>query len=162
LAQAPTPHWHFSRFEALSLHDLYDSLQLRCRVFVLEQGPYLDPDGCDTRSAHLLGRASASAGSALQAYLRIVDPGVRYAEPSIGRVITAPEVRGTGLGRQLMGEGIRRCHQAWPGQAVRISAQAHLAPFYASLGFVAQGAVYLEDNIPHQEMLLPGELSDGA
>ncbi len=162
MVDAPTLHWQFSRFEALTLHDLYDSLQLRCRVFILEQGPYLDPDGWDAHSAHLLGRASGAPGAALQAYLRIVDPGVRYAEPSIGRVITAPEVRGTGLGRQLMGEGIRRCRQTWPGQGIRISAQAHLTPFYASLGLVAQGAVYLEDNIPHQEMLLPAELSHGA
>ena len=63
----------------------------------------------------------------LQAALRIVDPGLKYAEPSIGRVVTAPAVRGRGAGRALMVEGLARCDAAWPGQGVRISAQSHLA-----------------------------------
>ena len=99
---------------------------------------------------HLLGRDEAGL---LQAYLRVVDPGVKYAEPSIGRVITSPETRGSGLGRVLMSEGITRCEAAWPAQGIRISAQAHLAPFYRSLGFATVGGEYLEDNIPHVEML---------
>ena len=78
---------------------------------------------------------------------------MKYAEPSLGRVITAPEARGTGLGRVLVGEGVRRCLQAWPGQGIRISAQAHLARFYGDFGFVGVGEPYLEDNIPHLEML---------
>jgi ElaA protein len=105
-------NWTCLRFGQLSLDDLYDALALRCRVFVLEQGPFLDPDGVDRDSAHVLGRDGAGV---LQAYLRIVDPGVKYAEPSIGRVITSPETRGTGLGRQLMAEGVARCLVAWAG-----------------------------------------------
>jgi ElaA protein len=89
----------------------------------------------------------------LQAYLRAVDPGIKYAEPSIGRVITAPEVRGTGLGRALMQEGLSRCAAQWPRQSLRISAQARLRRFYAGLGFEAVGDEYLEDDIPHLEML---------
>jgi predicted GNAT family N-acyltransferase len=92
------PDWTWSRFGGLGVDNLYDALALRCRVFVLEQGPYLDPDGLDRQAWHLLGR---DAQGALQAYLRVVDPGVKYAEPSIGRVITSPEARGTGLGRAI-------------------------------------------------------------
>ena len=81
-------------------------------------------------------------------------------EPSIGRVITAAESRGTGLGRTLMVEGLLRTAQAWPGRGIRISAQAHLQRFYGSLGFVTVGEPYGEDNIPHVQMFLapnPGE-----
>lgn len=147
-------NWTWSRFAALGVDNLYDALALRCRVFILEQGPYLDPDGVDRDSWHLLGRDGTDDGAGtLQAYLRVVDPGVKYAEPSLGRVITAPEARGSGLGRVLVGEGVRRCLQAWPGQGIRISAQAHLARFYGDFGFVGVGEPYLEDNIPHLEML---------
>ena len=141
--------WHWQRFTELGRDDLYDALALRCRVFILEQGPYLDIDGVDRHAWHLLGRGEAGE---LQAYLRAIDPGVKYAEPSIGRVITAPEVRGRGQGRELMTEGLRRCQAAWPGLGVRISAQARLQDFYGSLGFQPAGEPYPEDGIPHLEM----------
>jgi ElaA protein len=143
-------NWTWLRFADLGVDNLHDALQLRCRVFILEQGPYLDVDGIDRQSWHLLGRDDASA---LVAYLRVVDPAVKYAEPSIGRVITAPEVRGSGLGRTLMREGLAGCAVRWPGQAVRISAQARLQGFYAELGFSVASDEYLEDGIPHLEML---------
>lgn len=147
--------WTWRRYDALALDDLYDALALRSAVFSVEQQcPYLDPDGVDRHCHHLLGRDEAGA---LQAYLRVVDPGVKYAEPSIGRVITAAAVRGTGAGRVLVAEGLRRLATAWPGQAVRISAQAHLQRFYGGFGFVAVGAEYLEDDIPHIEMLRPAD-----
>jgi ElaA protein len=148
------PDWTWSRFGGLGVDNLYDALALRCRVFVLEQGPYLDPDGLDRQAWHLLGRDGQGV---LQAYLRVVDPGVKYAEPSIGRVITSPESRGTGLGRRLVAEGVARCAAAWPGQGIRISAQSHLERFYAAFGFARTGADYLEDDIPHCEMLRPRE-----
>ena len=143
-------NWTWLRFGELGVDNLYDALALRCRAFVLEQGAYLDTDGIDRRSWHLLGRDNAGV---LQAYLRAVDPGVKYAEPSIGRVATAPEVRGSGLGRELMRQGLARCAATWPGLGVRISAQARLRRFYAELGFEAIGDEYSEDNIPHLEML---------
>ena len=142
--------WTWSRFGGLGVDNLYDALALRCRVFILEQGPYLDPDGIDRKAWHLLGRDERGA---LCAYLRVVDPGERYVEPSIGRVITAPEVRGTGLGRSLVAEGLARCVAAWPEHGVRISAQAHLEAFYAGFGFQPVGAVYLEDDIAHLQMV---------
>jgi ElaA protein len=145
----PRLAWTWKRFEALSLDELYDALALRCRVFILEQGAYLDPDGLDRVSWHLLGRDGQGA---LHAYLRVVDPGAKFPEPSMGRVITSPEVRGTGAGRSLVAEGVRRIDEAWPGQANRISAQAHLTDFYGGFGYAVQGETYLEDGIPHVEM----------
>jgi len=148
--------WSWTRFAGLGVDGLYDALAMRCRVFILEQGPYLDPDGLDRHSWHLLGRRQEDpADGALQCYLRVVDPGRKYAEPSIGRVITAPEVRGRGVGEALMVEGLARCDAAWPGQGIRISAQARLAPWYQRLGFQPLGDTYLEDDIPHVEMLRP-------
>jgi ElaA protein len=119
-------------------------------VFVLEQGPYQDPDGLDLHAWHLLGHG---VDGALAAYLRAVDPGRKYEDPSIGRVVVAPEARGRELGRALMQEGIARCAAAWPGRGIRISAQARLERFYRSLGFELVGSEYLEDGIPHIEML---------
>ena len=142
--------WRWHRFAELGVDNLHDALQLRSRVFILEQGPYLDVDGHDRASWHLLGRDAAGT---LLAYLRVVDPGVKFDEPSIGRVVTAPEVRGTGLGRTLMHEGLAGCVGHWPGQAVRISAQARLQRFYVGLGFSPTSDEYLEDGIPHIEML---------
>jgi ElaA protein len=142
--------WHWSRFEQLGLQGLYDVLALRQRVFILEQGPYLDADGLDQHAWHLQGR---DADGRLLAYLRVVDPGFKYDEPSIGRVVTAPEARGTGMGRLLVAEGVAGCDRLWPGRAVRISAQAHLQRYYGAVGFETVGAEYLEDGIPHVEML---------
>lgn len=142
-------NWTWSRFPDLGVDNLYDALALRCRVFILEQGAYLDTDGIDRDSWHLLGRDGSGV---LQAYLRVVDPGIKYAEPSLGRVITSAETRGSGLGRALTAEGVARCVAAWPGQGIRISAQAHLERFYGGFGFERVGEPYLEDNIPHLEM----------
>lgn len=144
-------HWRWFRFAELGVEPLYELLALRSRVFVVEQNcPYLDADGIDRHAWHLLGRDDAGG---LQACLRVVDPGAKFAEPSIGRVVTSPDARSRGLGRPLMSEGIRQCEALWPGRDIRISAQAHLARFYGSLGFEAVGEPYLDDNIPHQDML---------
>ena len=143
-------HWQWCRFADLGVDGLYDALQLRCRVFVLEQGPYLDPDGLDRMSWHLLGRDAAGT---LVSYLRLVDPGAKYAEPSIGRVITSPETRGGGSGRALMAKGVAGADRLWPGQANRISAQAHLERFYGGFGYARVAPDHIEDGIPHVLML---------
>ena len=146
--------WTWKRFDDLTVHELHDALALRCRVFILEQGPYQDPDENDKHAWHLLGRAPGSEhGNALLATLRVVDPGYNYPEPSIGRVVCAPEVRGQGLGRQLVAEGLARAKQVFAGQPNRISAQAHLQRMYGEFGFTAVSDEYLEDGIPHVEML---------
>jgi ElaA protein len=147
-------NWQYRRFAALSVDDLYDLLALRAEVFVIEQRcVFQDADGHDRHSGHLLGR---NANGLLQAYLRVVDPGVKFPQPSLGRVITAAAVRGQGLGHELVAQGIARCLSAWPGQAIRISAQSRLEGYYARHGFVRQGSDYGEDGIPHCNMLRPG------
>ena len=147
-------NWAYRRFHELSVDELYDALTLRSRVFVVEQNcVFLDADGADCDSGHLLGRDEAGV---LHAYLRIVDAGVKYAEPSIGRIVTSPETRGCGLGRLLVAEGLRQCGIAFSGLPIRIGAQARLEGFYGGFGFVRDGADYIEDGIPHCEMVRPG------
>jgi len=131
------------------VNGVYDVLALRARVFVLEQGPYLDPDGADRQAWHLLGRDQADR---LVAYLRVVDPGVKFDSASIGRVVVDKTLRGTGLGRALLAEGVARCCAQWPQQDIRISAQAHLQGFYRQHGFETVGQPYLEDQVPHVQM----------
>jgi len=154
----PAPlRWQWSRFGALLPGDLYAALALRQRVFVVEQQcTFVDADGADEQAYHLLGwqpQADATGRIPLIAYLRLVDPGVKFAEPSIGRVITAPDARGRGLGRALMQEGLAGAARCFPGRDVRIAAQQRLERFYADLGFVTASAPYLEDGIPHVDML---------
>ena len=142
--------WIWRRWPQLTLDELYDALALRAEVFVVEQDcPYQDADGLDRQAHHLLGH---DATGRLVAVARVVDPGRKYVEPSIGRVATSPRSRGRGLGRLLMREAVARCEAAFPGQGIRISAQSHLADFYGSLGFEPLGEPYLEDDIPHIEM----------
>ena len=149
-------NWRYGRFAALGVDDLYDALALRSQVFVVEQNcVFLDADGADRASGHLRGRDEAGV---LHAYLRVVDPGVKFAEPSIGRVITSEAARGTGLGHQLVAEGVARCTAAWPGLPIRIGAQSRLESFYACHGFVREGDDYIEDGIPHCEMVRPAVL----
>ncbi len=146
-------HWTWQRFADLGADGVYDMLALRARVFILEQGPYLDPDGIDRQSWHLLGRELGrdDAGE-LRAYLRVVDPCIKYPEPSIGRVVLDKALRGSGLADQLVAQGVSRAAAAWPGQGNRISAQAHLQRFYGRHGFQPVGEQYIEDTIPHIQM----------
>jgi ElaA protein len=143
--------WSWQRFGDLGVDGLYDLLALRAAIFVVEQAcAYLDPDGIDRHSWHLLGR---DAPGALRAGLRLVDPGIKYAEPSMGRVVLDQALRGSGLADALVAEGLHRTDAVWPGQANRISAQAHLQRFYARHGYQPVGDVYSEDDIPHIQML---------
>ena len=146
-----SPDWRFARFDELPARELYDILQLRTEVFVMEQDcVFQDMDGADPEGWHLYARV----GGRVVAYCRLLAAGTKFAEPSIGRVVTATTVRGTGLGRLLMLEAIRRARALWPGLPVRIGAQQRLERFYRSLGFVTASAPYDEDGIPHVEMLL--------
>lgn len=144
--------WRFAHFDELTPREVHDLFQLRVGVFVLEQNcAFQDVDGADPQCWHLLGRADG----ALAAYCRFVPAGIKFAEPSIGRVITAPAVRRTGAGRELMREAITRAEKLWPGQPIRIGAQAHLERFYGEFGFARASEPYIEDGIPHIEMLRP-------
>ncbi|HEY0191777.1 MAG TPA: GNAT family N-acetyltransferase [Kofleriaceae bacterium] len=139
--------WHDKPFDELTLRELYAIIVLRERVFVVEQTcPYQDADGHDPASRHMW--AEAPTGQ-IHAYLRVVPAGEKFAEVSLGRIIVAPEARGTGLGRELVGRGLA----AVGAVPVRIGAQAHLERFYGELGFVRAGEPFDEDGIAHIEML---------
>lgn len=149
--------WQWSRLPELAAHELYSLLAARQQVFTVEQHcAFQDADGYDFAAWHLLGWTADTTTPALAAYLRILDPGSKYAEPSIGRVLTLPPNRGTGLGRVLMEEGIIRCRVVWPGHAIRIAAQQRLEAFYVSLAFRTVSPPYIEDGIPHVDMMLAG------
>ena len=138
-------------FDRLSAREVHDVLQLRSRVFVVEQTcPFLDADGLDPNCWHGLGRA---ADGVLLATARLVPPGLSYEEPAIGRVVTAPEVRRTGAGRALMTSAIHQVKRLYPGQSIKIGAQRYLEKFYGSFGFEPVGEPYDEDGIPHIHML---------
>ena len=145
--------WSCAHFNDISVRDLYEIVALRTAVFIVEQRcPYQDTDGLDSVSHHLWTRG---ADGAIAAYLRIVPPGAKYAEPSLGRIATAPSARRTGFGRALVREGIARVEQMYGRRAIRIGAQRYLLDFYQQLGFRETGVEYDEDAIPHSEMLRP-------
>jgi ElaA protein len=150
--------WQTRRFDALEVRQLYQLLQLRQTIFVVEQTCiYQDLDDVDLEAVHLLGYERPSGR--LWAYARCLPPGLKYPEPSIGRVAVEQSQRGKGLGHELVKRAIDSAYliAGAPRErvAIRISAQAHLEHFYATHGFLAQGDYYLEDGIRHLEMLRP-------
>jgi len=149
-----SPNFYNKPYDRLSVEELYDLLALRQEVFIVEQNcPYLDADRKDQVSEHIL--LYNDEGSKLVAYARTVPKGVSYEQHcSIGRVITRPELRGTGTGKKLMQYAIQLCHKLYPGEAIKLSAQVYALGFYESLGFEALGEEYLEDDIPHVGMVL--------
>ena len=145
--------WECTPFGELSGDDLYAAMALRQIVFVVEQNcAYLDADGLDPQALHLLGRTREDGSQRLVAYARLFAPGVKYAEASIGRVVTHPDARGTGLGLALMEEGIRRIQENGWGSEIRIAAQMYLEGFYERFGFRRVSEPFLEDNIWHVDM----------
>ena len=154
--QAPVAvQWRCLSFAGLSVELLYDLLRLRSRVFVVEQQcVFLDMDGLDASCLHLLGETVNGAGERrLVASTRLVPAGMAFDEASIGRVVTAPEARHGGLGHALMVESLHQLAAHWGPQPVRIGAQAHLEAFYNRHGFVSDHKPYIEDGIPHIEMI---------
>ncbi|HFI0702047.1 TPA: GNAT family N-acetyltransferase [Streptococcus suis] len=142
--------WEIKAFDQLSLQELYGILTLRVDVFVVEQAcPYPEVDGKDPNCLHLLGTDEGE----LVAYLRILPAGLSYDEVSIGRVVIKSSHRGKGLGRPMMEQAIHFITNEWKERQIKIGAQAHLEKFYSSLGFEAVSEVYLEDDIPHLDML---------
>ncbi|MCL6417715.1 GNAT family N-acetyltransferase [Aestuariirhabdus sp. Z084] len=150
--------WQWSSYSSLSRDEIYQILKLRQQVFVVEQNcVYLDADGLDDQAWHLMAWRDSDRGAELVAYLRVLFPGVNYAEPSLGRVVTAPSARGGGLGKQLTEAAIEHTLKEYPRSNIRISAQQYLIEFYRSFGFEAVSEPYDEDGIPHIEMLRRAE-----
>ena len=143
-------NWFLRKFDELSLNQLYQILQLRQEVFVVEQTcPYLDADGADNHAEHLFARNEAGE---MVAYARIFQASEQQSYARIGRVLTAQTVRRSGLGRELMTRAIDYLEQRAPGTPIRIGAQTYLLTFYQSFGFKAISEEYLEDDIPHIDM----------
>lgn len=142
--------WIIKTFEELNARELYHILQLRAEVFVVEQDcPYQDVDGKDEKSFHVCGYD----GDALVAYARIVAPGISYSEMAIGRVVVKKTHRDQQLGYRLMEQCHSYIQNEIAAQPIRLSAQSHLRKFYERLGYQSTGKEYLEDGIPHTEML---------
>jgi len=149
----PVLRWQARTFAQLDAATLYALLKLRSEVFVVEQQcVYLDPDGKDAHPdvLHLIGRAGDDS---IAAYLRILPAGLSYPQVSFGRVLTAPAYRGRGLGDPLVRIALEHIERRWPGSDVQIGAQAHLEHYYARHGFVRNSETYLDDGIPHIDML---------
>lgn len=144
--------WFTTRLENMDIKTFYDIIALRINVFIIEQNClYEELDYKDYNATHLYAKNSDQK---VIAYLRVLDPGVSFTEVSIGRVVVSPEYRSLKLGRSLMEEGIRFIQKTFGEVPIRISAQAYLINFYHALGFRTVSEIYLEDDIPHIEMLL--------
>ena len=146
--------WHLKKFDELTNSELYNILKERTLVFVVEQNcPYLEVDGKDPLSYHLFKEDNG----VIVAYLRVLPAGVSYEECSIGRVFVKKEYRGQGLAQELVKKGLEFIHNELKETTIKIQAQEYLREFYSSFGFQAISETYLDDNIPHIDMLLQGK-----
>jgi ElaA protein len=143
--------WRIAAFDALTGREVHDLLALRQAAFVVEQScPFPEIDGRDPLARHVLGLRRGE----IVACARLLPAGAKRAARSIGRVATAREARGLGLGRAVMAQALAVLLAEDGGAPIDLSAQAHLERFYASLGFHAFGTPYDEDGIPHIDMRL--------
>ena len=142
--------WKIKPFGALTVHELYDLLKLRSEIFVLEQNcVYLDLDGKDKKALHLIGEFD----NKIVAYVRLFDAGISFDNASIGRVVVDANYRDRKWGHDLMREAIAAIKSNFDKEAITIGAQLYLKKFYESHGFVQSSEMYLEDDIPHIEMI---------
>jgi ElaA protein len=144
--------WKLKPFNELSVNELYQCMQLRQAVFIVEQKCiFNDMDDMDQHCYHLMG----FEGITLFAYARLVPPGVLYDEPGIGRIVTHSAIRKTGLGKMLVEQGIATCETLFGKQPIKIMAQSYLLRFYEAFGFVKNGNEFYEDDILHYYMIRP-------
>lgn len=143
--------WQVKYYPELTTNEFHDIVALRLKAFVVEQNcSYLDLDGKDKKCYHLICRDGFGK---VVATARILPPGLAYPEVSIGRVVIDETIRGKGAGHELMKRAMDFAKEEFGAVPVRISAQKHLEKYYNSHGFVGTGKEYLEDDIPHVEML---------
>ena len=142
--------WEIKSFDELIKQNLYSILKLRSEVFVVEQNCiYNDLDDLDFEAFHLYKKEARE----VVAYARILPAGSRFREMSIGRVLVNIDFRGKGIGKELMQKAIKFAQETRKEKKIRISAQEYLKHFYLELGFVPDSDLYLEDGIPHLEMV---------
>jgi len=145
--------WEAKTFQQLPSTQLFDLLKLRVDVFVVEQQcayPELDEYDRHPETRHLSGR---NEGGQLIAYTRLLPPGLRYPEVNLGRFVVKADFRKQGVGHQLLQAALKKISRCWSKTPIRISAQDYLQAFYERYGFLRVSEVYLEDGIPHVEML---------
>ena len=141
--------WTYKSFYELSVDELYAIIQLRNEVFSVEQNcVYQDADDKDQPAFHLCGWDK----NKLAAYCRILPKGISYDHPSIGRVVTSPQYRKGGYGREMMQLAVKKCTEHFNDAVIIISAQLYLKNFYESVGFAQKSDEYMEDGIPHIKM----------
>ncbi|KUM01736.1 GNAT family N-acetyltransferase [Chromobacterium subtsugae] len=147
--------WHCHGFDGFTPLALYQVLQLRDRVFVLEQQSlYGDVDGVDTHCLHLSGRDEAGR---LLAYARLIAPGEKYPDAAaIGRVVVEPAARGQGLGKALLAQAVAQCQARYPGRAIMLSAQQDASAMYAAFDFEPVSEPYDDGGILHLDMRREG------
>ncbi|TVQ49886.1 MAG: GNAT family N-acetyltransferase [Saprospirales bacterium] len=145
-------NYEFKKFHQLNTQELYDLLQLRSAVFVVEQDcVYQDLDNLDQKAIHLLGYDEKKN---LVAYARILPENIPYPKCcSIGRIISSRSMRGKGLGKAVMKKSLSYCAENFKGIPIKIMAQYYLLDFYRSFGFEAVGEKFLEDGIWHIDMV---------
>ena len=142
--------WKIKNFEDLSIKELYEILKVRQEVFIVEQTCYyIDADGYDDKALHIW----AETNGEIAAYCRIFSQGIKYPETSIGRVLTNTKYRNLKLGKTLINIALQAIETHFETSECRISAQNYLLEFYKSFGFEDTGKKYLEDDIPHTEMV---------
>lgn len=138
-------------FQELSLEEFHDIIALRIQIFIIEQNcPYQEVDGKDKLAHHLFFKNEMNE---IIAVTRILPKGIFYDEVAIGRVVVHEDYRGSGLGNQLMSDSMNFVRDKYGEVPVRLSAQKHLENYYGNHGFKSTGKEYLEDGIPHVEML---------
>lgn len=138
--------FEFKHFNKLALNELYDILKLRAEIFVVEQNcVYNDLDDLDKEAVHMFYKK----GNEIIAYSRLLKPGTRFSEYSIGRVVVKQEERGKELGIKMMEEAKQFIFNEWNAQKIKVSAQKYLQKFYENLGFKIVTNEYMEDGIPH-------------
>lgn len=139
----------FKSFQELTADELYEILRLRAEIFVVEQDcVYNDLDGLDKVAVHLFLKKDGK----IVAYSRLLKPGTRFPDFSIGRVVVKKTERGTGLGIKMMEEAKKYLIQNWGAETIKVSAQKYLQKFYEDLGFQIVTDEYFEDGIPHYGM----------
>lgn len=142
--------FELKKFNQLSLSELYQILQLRSEIFVVEQVcVYQDIDGKDEKALHVFGKKQGK----IVAYARCFAPGIYFEEAAIGRVLVDENERKFGYGHQLMKASVKALEDQYQTKKLKLSAQQYLIKFYNTHGFETEGEGYLEDGIPHIAMV---------
>lgn len=143
-------NWQIKEFQTLSNNELYNILKARIDVFVVEQEcAYEEIDNYDQSAMHLF----LTIENQIAAYVRILPKETKYEEVSIGRVLVSKEYRGNGYAKMVMKKAIQFVNTEWKEGTIKIQAQNYLHKFYSELGFKQVSDIYLDDDIPHIDMI---------